>query len=275
MLDARIEDRWDSQKVYPIRQALWENDSLREAFIAENPAHLSPADLAIVDSWRHRVAGMFCIFQHLKTHSLLIRDGPREVYAVLGLTSTLEEVVPFTPSFANAILLPFESRIVYDSFLVAYNIYIGPGIRRGLKETYQDAKERGAIITSLPPGEPATREEGEAEAHAVDARVEEAFRKHLFRTGLSPKVVERDVATATAFGDWLAARPEPRSLRDFGTGDVKDYLPVLQAEGRKEAEYKYGKTGLTRLLRFLRDTGRMDYDEALAALGVLSGKGDD
>src|SRR4051794_35866424 len=35
----------------PVRDALWENDALREAFVAENPAGLSPDDLALVDSW--------------------------------------------------------------------------------------------------------------------------------------------------------------------------------------------------------------------------------
>jgi hypothetical protein len=271
LLGARGDKPWDPQKVYTVREALWADDALREAFIAENPAHLSPADLAIVDSWRHRVAGTFCIFRHLKKHSLLIRDGSRDVYAVLGLASALDEVVPFTPCYAKAVLLPFEGRIIYDSLLVPYNVYLGPGIRRGLAEAYKDAKERGAIITSLPPRGPAGREEEQAEAHEVDARVLEAFRKDLFRAGLSPRVVERDVAAVAAFADWLASRPEPRSLRDFGTGEVRDYLASLRTEGQAEAKRGPGRTGLTRLLRFLRDTGRTDYDTARAGLELLKG----
>jgi hypothetical protein len=271
LLGAGGDEPWDPQKVYTVREALWADDALREAFMAENPAHLSPADLAIVDSWRHRVTGTFCIFCHLKKHSLLIKGDSREVYAVLGLASALDEVVPFTPCYAQAVLLPFEGRIIYDSLLVPYNVYLGPGIRRGLAEAYKDAKERGAIITSLSPRGPAGREEEQAEAHEVDARVLEAFRKHLFRAGLSPRVVERDVAAVTAFADWLAALPEPRSLRDFGTGGVRDYLASLPTEGRAGAKPAPGRTGLTRLLRFLRDTGRMDYETARAGLAALKG----
>jgi hypothetical protein len=272
MLDAKVDDRWDAQKAFPIREALWANDPIREAFIAENPAGLSPADLAIVESWRHRVADTFCVFRHLKKHSLLIRASPPEVYAVLGLTNSLDEVLLFTPCYAKAVLLPFEGQIIYDSLIVPYNVYLGPGIRRDLQETYRDAKERGAIITSLPPREPASREEEQAEAQEVDARVAEAFRRHLYRTGLSPKVVERDTAAVAAFGEWLAARPDPRSLRDFGPDEAGAYLAALPSEGRKEAQLKQTKTGLTRFLRFLRDTGRMDFDQAGAILDRLKGR---
>ena len=269
MLDAKVDESWDYNLVFPIREALWANDALREAFIAENPAGLSPADLAIVERWRHRVAGKFFVFRHLKKHSILIGGDPQEVYAVLGLGSALDELVPFAPCYVEAVLLPFEGQIIYDSLLVPYNVYFGPGYRRSLAETYNDAKERGAIITALPPREPASREEEEVGAHEVDARVLEAFRKHLYRGGLGPKVVERDVAAVSAFADWLAGRPEPRSLRDFGADAARSYLATLESERSKEA--KQGKTGLTRFLRFLRDTGRMDYDRARKALASLKG----
>lgn len=272
LLGARGEAPWDPQKIYPVRESLWADDSILDTFVAENPAHLSPEDLAIARSWHHRVAGTFCVFRHLKKHSVLIKDGPREVYAVLGLASTLEEILPFTPCYARVVLLPFEGQIVYDSLIAPYNVYLGPGIRRNLAEDYKDARERGAVITSLlPPEEPPGREEEQAEAQEVDARVLQAFRKHLFRTGLSPRVVERDAASVAAFADWLATRSEPRSLRDFGTREVGGYLASVRSEGRKEAEHKQGRIGLTRFLRFLRDTGRMDYHAAGDVLELLKG----
>jgi hypothetical protein len=272
MLDAQVDEPWDYRKVFPIREALWANDAVREEFIAENPAGLSADDLAIVDSWRYRVAGTFYVFRHLKKHSLLIQDKPENVYAVLGLASALEEMVPFTPCYVKAVLLPFGEPIIYDSLLVPYNIYLGPGIRRGLNETYQDAKERGAIITSLLPKEPsAAAEEEREEVGGVNARVLEALRKHLYRTGLSPKVVERDVAAAAAFADGLANRPEPRSLREFGAGEVRDYLAYLASTGPKESQRKQTLTSLARLLRFLRDTGRMNYHAVQDALQILKG----
>ncbi|MDI7275396.1 MAG: hypothetical protein QME94_05420, partial [Anaerolineae bacterium] len=42
-----------------IRDALWAEDSLRVAFVAENPAGLSVEDLEIANSWGYRVRGHF------------------------------------------------------------------------------------------------------------------------------------------------------------------------------------------------------------------------
>jgi hypothetical protein len=274
MLSARDDVPWDPRPVLAIREALWANDPVREAFIAENPAGLPAADLAIVESWRHRVAGTFCVYRHLKKHSILIKDGAREVYAVLGLASPLDRVVPFSPCYAKAVLLPFDGPIVYDSLLVPYNVIIGPGIRRNLNDIYKDAKEREALITSLlPRTQPASRAEERAGALEVNARVLEAFRKHLFRAGLSPKVVERDAATVADFADgYLAALPSPCSLRDFTSDQVQSYLMHLRSAGLKETQHKQSRTGLTRFFRFLRDTERLDDDVADFILDVLKGK---
>jgi hypothetical protein len=48
-----------SQDTHQVRKVLWESDSLREAFIAENPANLRDADLNLAASWQHRLAGRF------------------------------------------------------------------------------------------------------------------------------------------------------------------------------------------------------------------------
>jgi hypothetical protein len=270
MLRADFAGPWDVAKALKLRNALWAEDSLREAFIAENPAGLAEADLALVASWRHRRAGKFFVLRHLKKHSLFIEDST--VYAVLGLASRLDEVVPFTPCYVQAVLLPFEGRIVYDSLIQPYNIVIGRGIEGSLNQTYKDAKERGAIVTALgPPTESATPEEQREEARAVNARVLEEFRKHVFRSGLSPRVVERDVAHVGAFAEeYLAGLPEPRSLRDFGMAEVRGYLARLSPAGVKaDASGRERLTSLKRFLRFVRDTGRMHYPDAEAILKLL------
>jgi hypothetical protein len=266
---------WDPQMVYAVREALWANDPVREAFVAENPAGLSAADLALVASWRHRVAGTFFVFRHLKKHSILIGGDPQQVCAVLGLANSLEEVVPFTPCYAQTVLLPFEGSIIYDSLIVPYNVFLGAGIRRNLDHDYKDAKERGAIVTSLVPqaGSP-SRAAGKGEADEVNARVLEAFRKHLYRSGHSPKVVARDVAAVAAFAKHgLATGPEPRWLRDFGTSALSEHLAHLRSAELKESQRKENLTGLARFVRFLRDTERMDYEEAGDALALLRGRG--
>ena len=261
---------WDIRKVKKTRDALWADDSLREAFIAENPAGLPPEDLAVVDGWKHRKAGNFFVFKHLKRYSILVGEDSA-VYGVLGLASTLAEVVPFTPCYVEAVLLPFDGRVIYDSLLAPYNVHFGGGYRRDLEHTYQDANERGAVVTSLSPAGPAGPEAEREAAGSTDARVLDAFRKHLLRSGLSPKVAERGAAGVAAFAEeYLLQGPHPRSLRDFGPADVRGFVTHVEAAGERRKETLLG---LKRFLRFLRDTGRMDYHAAEKALGVLKGKG--
>src|SRR5262249_7876534 len=106
-------------------------------------------------------------------------------------------------------------------------------------------------------------------------KVLEAFRTHLFRSGLSPKVVERDLANVAAFAEgYLLGRPGAGSLREFDSGDVSGYPSQLHATGTlKEAPRQEALTTLKRFVRCLRDTERMDYDAAEYTLDVLKGRG--
>jgi hypothetical protein len=269
MMRADFAGPWDIRQVMTIRDAMWADDSLREAFVAENPAGLSAEDLAVVQSWRQRRAGTFFVLRHLKKYSLFIEDST--VYGVLGLASPLDEVVPFTPCSVKTVLLPFGGRIIYDSLMAPHNITFGRNIRAELERTYADAKERGAIITSLLPSGPLDAEAARGAARASNAKVLDAFRAHLFGAGLSPKVVERDLGHVAAFAEgYLGDRPEPRSLRESGPNDLSGYVTQVQAAAAvQDSQRRAMLTGLKRFVRFLRDTGRMDHHTAEDALEVL------
>ena len=267
-LGADLSEPWDPNEFVKVRDALWADVSLLDAFVSENPAGLSAEDLATVASWRHRVAGTFYVLRHLKKHSIFLETPGSKVYAVVGLASSLDEVVPFVPSYVQAALLPFEGQIIYDSLISAYNISFGKGIRDSLNRAYADAKERGAIITSLLPAKPPSRAESGAAAGSTNAQVLDAFRTYLYRSGLSPRVVDRDLANVGAFADASLGDPAARrSLREVGDGEVRANLGRLAAAPRRQAA-----TSLKRFFRFLRDTERMDYDSAEQVLDVLKGK---
>src|SRR2546430_2733601 len=95
---------------YKVSSALWSDDDLRHAFIAENPFDMPAQDLALIASWDNRVAGEFYVFRHLKKYSVFIAQGPSDrVYGVLGLVSPFEEVLPLPPpALIRTVLLPFE-----------------------------------------------------------------------------------------------------------------------------------------------------------------------
>lgn len=140
-----------SEEKFAVRNALWENPELIDAYVGENPDGLSPEELSIVSKWKGFVRGKFYIFRYLKNHAIFM--GESKVYGVLGLYESFDDVFHGwpVPIFVETVLLPFKEKIIYDGLCQRYNIQFGSGIRSGLNEDYMKAKQNGLIITSLEP----------------------------------------------------------------------------------------------------------------------------
>ncbi|MEA3337684.1 MAG: hypothetical protein U9R25_17440, partial [Chloroflexota bacterium] len=105
-----------SQKL-SVRDALYDNIELVDAYLEENPQELSQEEREIVRSWKKFVRGDFYIKRLLKKYAVFI--GDENVYAVLALHDSFEDMLAFTrlPCYAKAVLLPFKNKIVYDGIL--------------------------------------------------------------------------------------------------------------------------------------------------------------
>lgn len=249
--------RLDPQNVMKIRDVLWQDDTLRTEFIAENPAHLPVEDLTIVKSWQHRVAGNFFVVRYLKKYTVFLSsETPAHAYGVLGLYSTIEEVIgPYLPIYVQAVLLPFEDHIIYDSLLAPFSIHFGSGMRSGFNDSYRDAQEREGIITNLLTASSSDSvQEAQKAVLARNKRILSAFGKDLARRGLSHAMVEKHVGNIDAFArDYLLSQDTPRGLLTMTARDLETYI---QTAGDKTT-----LTSFKRFLRFLDDTGRMEYDQ--------------
>lgn len=135
-----------------VRNALWKNPNLIDAYVEKNPDNLPTQELDIVSKWKRFVSGGFQIFRYLKNHTIFISDKS-QVYGVVGLYDHLEELFPGRPLpiMVGAVLLPFKGKIVYDGMLEGYNIFLGGSMRSGLNEGYMAAKQNDRIITTLEP----------------------------------------------------------------------------------------------------------------------------
>lgn len=135
-----------------VRDALWKNPNLIDAYVGKNPDSLSTQELDIVSTWKRFVSGGFQIFRYLKNHTIFISEKS-QVYGVVGLYDHLEDLFPGRPLpiMIEAVLLPFKGKIVYDGMLKGYNIFLGGGIRSGLTEEYMAAKQNDRIVTTLEP----------------------------------------------------------------------------------------------------------------------------
>lgn len=239
-----------------VRDALWAHDGLRERFITDNPTHLPPADLALVASWQHRLDDTFIIFRSLSHYTIFLsQTAPEHAYGVLGLVSTIEETVPLPlPVYSRAVLLPWGHQIIYDSLLNAYNVLIGPGIRGELQDLYRNLQEREGIITSLlPEDQESSPDKARSDITTRNRKVLTAFRRELAKSGLSQQTVERHVERLADFAQMALLEQEPsRGLLDLTSGDLEHYL-------RGHAD-PAALTSFKRFVRFLLNTGRIDYE---------------
>ncbi|HZU69282.1 MAG TPA: hypothetical protein VFA09_18540 [Ktedonobacteraceae bacterium] len=256
--------RLDPQDVMKIRDVLWKDDTLRKDFIAENPARLPNEDLAIVESWQHRVSGKFFVVRYLKKYTVFLSETPARAYGVLGLYSPIEEILgPYLPIYIEAVLLPLEDHIIYDSLLAPFSIYFGPGIRSTLNDSYRDAQEREGIITNLLAAtSPENVQEIQKGIMARNKRIVSVFRKDLASRGLSNAMVEKHVGNIDAFArDYLLSQDPPRGLLTMTMEDLETYMQTVRD--------KTTLTSFKRFLRFLDDTGRMDYEQITALRDLL------
>lgn len=140
------------EEINKLREKLYKRAELIDSFMNENPLNFSPNELKMIGSWKNFVKGTFYIFRYLKNYTIFLdAEGPPKAYGVLALNSPFEEIIgPHLPVMVEAVLLPFNHKIIYDSIFLPYRITFGGGIRRSLNDTYQEAKARFGIITSLP-----------------------------------------------------------------------------------------------------------------------------
>ena len=179
-----------------VRNAFLAHTDLIQSFVDDNPAHFSDDELAIVNSWRQLVHGRFYVFRELKKHTVFLSTSdPAIAYGVLALSQPFEELIgPYLPVLTQTVLLPFKDSIVYDGLMSSYNISFGAGIRRGLNESFKEAKARHGIVTSLPmsneplPPKPAkvrpapkppSREEKNEALHVVIGLIDQFCKEHL------------------------------------------------------------------------------------------------
>ncbi|MCP4699332.1 MAG: hypothetical protein GY862_21165 [Gammaproteobacteria bacterium] len=256
----------DPRDARKIRDALWESESLREAFINENPANLPSADLDLVASWRYRVAGEFFIFRHLKKHTIFLhkKDGFPQAYGVLGLVSAIDEIIYMQPPvLVDAVLLPFEDKIIYDGLLVPYSVRFGGGIKSGLKDDYRQVQERGGVITTL---RPLNADETLDAVRNGNKKALAAFRKELTASGLSLKMVEQHAGQIETFIEHsLLAQNPPCPLSEISVANLRTYL------ARKGG--KANPVSFKRLVRFLLNSGRIDWEDGQAMQDLLKQTG--
>jgi hypothetical protein len=267
LLGASLDTGIKVEDAVRIRDELWKDDALLDAFISQNPANLSAEDLALAMNWKYRREGSFFVYKSLKKYAIFINDRKKpEVFAIKGLYSSFEEIFPYMPILVRTVLLPFGHEIICDGLFQFYNVTFGSGVRGNLKAIYDDAKERGEIITSLlTVKQPLSLPDQAAKAEARNSKVMEEFKEYLYRSELTPKIVERDLASVAQFAaENLENSLNPHLLQEIESGELFSFLSDLPETARRHAG-----TSFKRFVQFMRDSGRLKWDEANELLVML------
>lgn len=256
----------NAQDAVKIRNALWASDEHLQGFVDDNPDGLPDEDMELAASWSARVQGSFHIMRHLKKHSIFLleeKSAPPVAYGVVGLVSPIEEIIPShaLPQMVNAVLLPFEDRIIYDGLLQRYSISFGSGIRKSLTQRLRFATELGGLVTSL-------EEDASGDSSAVldgNKKILLEFAKFLTKSGLSAKMVSQHSGMVDAFVQThLHQMHPPRSLLQLTEKDLDQYF-AQQGSAVNKVSFK-------RLVKFLLETERIDWDNARNMEDLLKNK---
>jgi len=249
----------DIQDVAQIRDILWQDVSLIDQYVADNPADLPDADLAIATSWKDRIVGEFYIFRHLKTATVFLHED--KAYGVQGINNGFQEILgDYLPIYVQAVLIPFEDKIINDTLIAPYPISFGGGIKRSLNETYRRIQEREGLISSL--NQVLELDELRHRIGKSNKKVLRAFEKDMGKSGLSAKKMLEHQETIALFAEELMLKMlPPRYLLDIEPSDLETYL---NTSGKK-----VNRVSFKRFVRFLRDTDRIDYDLAEDLLTLL------
>ena len=147
----------DSKAAYSIREKMFQRPEWIDEYLScVGTGELTEPEREIILSWRkHFIMGQFIVMRHLARYSVFMageHTDTAKLYGIAGISHPFSDFYerPALPVIVNAVILPFQDKIIYDGLFSAYNIIIGPGMRRNLNDSYRASKEKYGIIERLP-----------------------------------------------------------------------------------------------------------------------------
>jgi len=148
--------RVNEQPFFIVRAQLWDNPQWIDEFLRDyDYGALNEAERGTLADWRKNfIKGRFIVMRHLAKYSIFMSaENTGELYGVCGISNPIKDVARYdVPFMVETVLLPFGDRIIYDSFLSAFNVSFGKGIRSEFKSAFDEGKEKIGIIERI--GEP-------------------------------------------------------------------------------------------------------------------------
>lgn len=130
------------------RDILYNNLYLVDEFIKLSP-DLKPEFINVLKSIHTGFVDNFIYVRTLKKYSIFYRPSTDKFYRVLGITNSIDELVPNEFTFIDTAILNFKNQIICDGLIVNKNVTCGTNIKKEIKEKYRIAKENNELISYL------------------------------------------------------------------------------------------------------------------------------
>ena len=135
------------EELMKIRNKLWGNNFLINEYLEK--AKLKNEDKNIVSSWNKSIKGKYLFIKSLKKYSVFMDFENKKLYGVYGISSPIDEIVPYLPIMIKTVIIPFNGKIIFDSLIEMDNMSFGRNMRQSFNEEYIEIKKESGIINIL------------------------------------------------------------------------------------------------------------------------------
>jgi len=135
--------------IAPVREKMWQNPDWITEYLEANSSEFSDEEARILQSWKDNfVSNRFIAVKHYKNCTILL--GDEKLYAVRGISNSLQETYPVSPPYyLSTVLIPFKGRIIYDSIFYPYQIRFGGNMKASLNQEFKEIVAKHGIIETL------------------------------------------------------------------------------------------------------------------------------
>ena len=154
-INNELEDIMDVSQAEPeeireIRDKLWEDSNVIKEYLKENPNRLNEDLISIIEEWnKKKINKEFILYKYEDEYAVFIDDN--NIYYVKGLKDSIRDMIPEQklPTFVKTVLLPLKNQIIYDSYIIQYNMSFGNGIRKIWDENYKKLLKENKVKYEL------------------------------------------------------------------------------------------------------------------------------
>jgi hypothetical protein len=127
------------------RDILFEDTNIVNEFVSHKE-NINKNQKIILKNIQNGIKETFIYLKTLKRHSLLLSSSSNLIYCVLGITDSIEQLIPYKFSIIDTVILNFENKIICDGLILHHNVTIGKNMRKDINFQYKLAKENNQLI---------------------------------------------------------------------------------------------------------------------------------